>query len=325
MAVQLLNPLPRTLHHYVGQILAASDPGTWMELHHPGIEAASGSPLPRRVQDHVRALGGANADEPLFVAWPAFGHLEPLLLRRRRAATVIAVHDPRPLRRQAGHGRGAVRLGVAASRKRGVTILAHSVSARLVLQQAGYADVVQVPLPMSHPSPSSAGQPVGGKQVVRILGQNKQARDVTLLEKLGWAIKALGAETEIVGSGWPTVDGWSVRDEFVDEVEFSRLLSESAAVLIPYARFFQSDVAVRAAEAGRPVIGPAVGFLTELFGAGHPGLVAREAEVDAWLECVSDALRDATPFLDSATIAADRACTAWSELVTRLAHGCAPR
>lgn len=324
MAVQLLNPLPRTLHHYVGQILASSDLGAWVELHHPGIEAAGGSSLPRRVQDHVRALGGAAADEPLFVAWPAFGHLEPLLLRRRRAPTVIAVHDPRPLRRQAGHGRGAVRLGIAASRKRGVIILAHSASARLVLQQAGYADVVQLPLPMSHPSPSTAGQAVGGRQVVRILGQYKRARDVTLLEKLGRAIAALGAETEIVGRGWPAVDGWSVRDEFVDEVEFARLLSDSAAVLIPYARFFQSDVAVRAAEAGRPVIGPAVGFLNELFGAGHPGLVAREAEVDDWLECVRHALRDASAFLESATIAADRARTAWSQLATTLAGGCAP-
>jgi hypothetical protein len=57
-------------------------------------------------------------------------------------------------------------------------------------------------------------------------------------------------------------------------------------VLVPYSRFFQSGVAVRAVEVGTPVVGTRHPFLTDLLGADWPGLAASDAP-QAWLEAVT--------------------------------------
>jgi hypothetical protein len=103
--------------------------------------------------------------------------------------------------------------------------------------------------------PQQAPQVAGRQQNIRVLGQYKVDRDIQGLMRLAtnappeWRL-------EIIGRGWPPVDGWHICNEFVTEGRFDELIRTSHAVLIPYSRFFQSEVAVRALEWGVPVVGP---------------------------------------------------------------------
>lgn len=114
---------------------------------------------------------------------------------------------------------------------------------------------------------------------------------MVVLEAVGLRLSELGLRGELVGRGWPHLPGWTTRDEFVPEEEFSELVASSAAVMLPYRHFFQSGVAVRAAEAGVPVIGPAEGQLSEMFGGDYPGLV-HDGETESWMRAVSSVLED---------------------------------
>jgi hypothetical protein len=104
-------------------------------------------------------------------------------------------------------------------------------------------------------APQQAPQEAGIQQNIRVLGQYKVDRDIQGLMRLArnappeWRL-------EIIGRGWPPVDGWHICNEFVTEARFDELIRTSHAVLIPYSRFFQSDVAVRTLEWGVPVVGP---------------------------------------------------------------------
>lgn len=280
--VQVVNPLPRTLAHYTRELCSTVTGVTWHPVPCDGIEAGSSS-LATRVRRHARLIRSIDLSGPLVITWPAFGHLEPALLRRS-GPTMLIFHDPTPLRPQRGYGWLARRVGPIAAG--GTSIIAHSIRARDVLLNIGYRNVVLLPHPLLLPAENE--RPPKDSHIVRVLGQGKEARDIGLLASVGARLRAMGFSTEIVGRGWPDVPNWSIRPGFLPEDEFDAVLRESYAVLIPYARFFQSNVAVRALEQGVPVVGPKAGFLGELLGPDWAGLVSEEGP-EAWLSATLQA------------------------------------
>jgi hypothetical protein len=104
------------------------------------------------------------------------------------------------------------------------------------------------------------------RSIVTVLGQYKADRDIPLLEWLATVLPPQ-ARLQIVGRGWPTVNGWQVDARFIPEEEFDATIQQSSVVLIPYRRFYQSGVAIRALEQDVPVVGPRASVLSEIFGA----------------------------------------------------------
>ena len=80
-------------------------------------------------------------------------------------------------------------------------------------------------------------------------------------------------DLEIVGRGWPTIDGWKIDDRFVPEADVNRLVGSATVILIPYQEFFQSGVMVRAAELAVPVVTVRHEQTEMLYGTDWPGIV----------------------------------------------------
>jgi hypothetical protein len=78
-------------------------------------------------------------------------------------------------------------------------------------------------------------------------------------------------------------------------------LVDAECVLVPYRDYYQSDVAVRAVEAGVPVVGLRHEFIVSLLGADWPGLV-EAPHAEAWIHAIiaarsADVTEAARPFL----------------------------
>jgi glycosyltransferase involved in cell wall biosynthesis len=121
---------------------------------------------------------------------------------------------------------------------------------------------------------------------VLVLGQFKPARDLEVMATIGPPLRAAGFLPVVAGRGWPEVAGWDVIDEFLSEADFVRLLTSSAAVLIPYAHYYQSGVALRALEHGTPVVGRATGFLEGVLGSNFSGAVEVWDDPSSWIAAV---------------------------------------
>jgi hypothetical protein len=191
--------------------------------------------------------------EALIAVWPAVGYWDLLVL------TVVAdgrpvflvMHDPQPLVYARGYGTIAKALARRVGRG---AIVAHSPDAiQAIVDDAKMPRVSEALHPMF--APRLAPQVAGTRRNIRVLGQYKADRDVAGLERLA-ASAPSDWHLEIVGRGWPSIDGWNIRSEFVPEAHFDELVRTSHVVLIPYSRFFQSGVAIRALEWGVPVVGP---------------------------------------------------------------------
>jgi hypothetical protein len=227
--------------------------------------------------------------QAVIATWPTLGYLDILLLRSISLSipVYVVMHDPRPLVYARGYGvpaRTIARRGVA-SRGR---FIVHSDSARRAIHEdSGITEVVYLPHPMF--APTVAPGKTSLEKTVRVLGQYKADRDIRGLRKLAHEAPP-SWRLEVVGRGWPDIEGWRVVSRFVDEDSFDRLIRDSDAVLIPYTRFFQSGVAVRALEAGVPVVGPSVSSLSDLLGSDCAWLV-RDGD---WLSAVTHAV-DALP------------------------------
>ena len=181
----------------------------------------------------------------------------------------MVVHDPVPLRRQVGMGRLARRMGGAGARHGSIRVGVHSAPARDSLVAMGWPDPALLPHPVL---PRVTAAPRTG-DVVLVCGQYKPARDLRLLEQIARPLRECGLRPVVRGRGWPEVDGWEVREGFLAEEALDAALADAAVVLIPYAHFFQSGIAVRAVELGVPVAGPRHPFLTDLLGDDWPGLI----------------------------------------------------
>jgi hypothetical protein len=201
----------------------------------------------------VRRRITQDAPEALIATWPAVGYwdLPALTMIAGRRPVFLVMHDPQPLVYARGYGTVAKALARRLSKG---AIVAHSPDAvRAIVDDAGMPRVFEALHPMF--APRSAPPVEGTRRNIRVLGQYKVDRDVAGLERLA-ASAPLDWRLEIVGRGWPPIEGWDIRSEFVAEERFDELVRTSHVVLIPYSRFFQSGVAIRALEWGVPVVGP---------------------------------------------------------------------
>lgn len=292
--VVVVNPLDGALHHYAEALaIALSSSGSTAVAQLATVEPSrrTDSSRLRWLKDYVRLLRSARRLRParLIVTWPVLGYWDFLLVRlllpRRR--TWIVLHDPRPLVYARGYGRFARRLAsVPAMRSQ---VIVHSEAARAcVAEDASPRRLDLLPLPLKPESPSIAAVPTD-RPVVRVLGQFKADRDVAALERL--AAEAPADWTfEVVGRKWPDISGWHVTSRFVSEEEFDELIDTANVIVIPYRRFFQSDVAIRALEHSTPVVGPRQSSLAELLGSASPWLV----DEGSWLPAVSSAIAGGT-------------------------------
>lgn len=278
--VGIVNPLPSALAHYEAALETrlASAGADVVRLPSVSIEgrgrdraaAAVNSLVQRRPSTEQRM-------DRILVTWPVFGHLDLFLrLRPRAHRLTVVMHDPEPLRPQFGTSRSASTL--ARTWSGGGDWMVHSVGAARAMQGRGLTAETCLPLPMLEPS----GQWRGGATVL-VLGQYKQARDLDLLRMLAPGLRRLGLHPVIRGRGWPPVEGWHVRAEYLSEDAFDEAIAQAACVLLPYRLLFQSDVATRAAERGVPVVGPASSNVPDLYGASWPGAVPTGSPASEWL------------------------------------------
>lgn len=309
--VVVVNPLGSALDHYTRALvhdLAAVGVSTRVvSVAEPSADGRSAASwVARYVVALARARRGAPAE--VVVTWPVLGYLDLPLARfvlGRRVRASITLHDPRPLVRAVGYGRAVRRLVRPVTGR--VRFVVHSEAAKRHVSDDARVDVPVVPHPVL---PAAAGDGAGGPgtgdpapstpadaqgaPTVRVLGQYKRDRDVALLEALA---ERLGerASLEIHGRGWPGVTGWRVVEGFVDESRLDALIEGSDCVLVPYRRFYQSGIAVRALELGTPFVGPEASSLAE-FGPEVSCLVDEpegddDARVQAWCEAVRRAVR----------------------------------
>lgn len=318
-ALNVVNPLPRALHHYAHElhVLLDSLPDVrWDDVPVRSAEVGALGKVQklRAAVRHLRLLRRVSG--PSIELWPVLGHLESLGVRGTQTAVIH--HDPVPIRAQAGYGAKAVRTGVLQANRVGMVAVAHSRAAERQLREFGYRRVFAVPHPILPPVERLAKS----TSVVRVLGQFKPARDLELLQSLGPQLRRLGYETEIVGRGWPDVNGWRVSDEFVGEEKLADLIASAGAIVIPYRRYWQSGIAVRALEASVPVVGVSGGFLDELYGDDTRLLVGEKADVSDWGERIDAAMRaDPGILFGHAARYHESGRGAWRDLVRVLAYG----
>ncbi|MGI9602027.1 MAG: hypothetical protein ACR2QE_09090 [Acidimicrobiales bacterium] len=289
--IRLLNPLPTLLGRYeftLAQMLEAGGHCSVCEPV-PSIEMpdAAMTDRGRRGVEVARAIRQelGSGDGLIVCVWPAFGLADPVVWGHRGAPPVrIVLHDPVPMRRQFGSGRLAARLGRLAMRSN-IDAVVHSSVAADAVRATGWPEPTLARHPMSAPEPRRRG----GDGTIAVLGQYKPVRDLDLLGRLGPALRERGLRPTILGRQWPDVPGWDVRDAFVPEAELTDTIARAEAVIVPYTRYYQSGIAIRAAEVAVPVVGRRHPFLADLFGDEWPGLVGGD-HVDEWLGAVEGVL-----------------------------------
>lgn len=291
MATYLANPLPQALLHYGKELHdVLSRCGAEPKLL-PVMSAETQGRGRARVglatlRERRSALQHVPAGADVVITWPVFGLLDAATWRLPRSVRMsLVVHDPVALRRQVGLGRTAAMLGRLTSSDRRLVVV-HSREAELELRARGIRPGAIVPHPMLEPR---RAWNCDSSKTVLVLGQYKHARDVPLLAELGPALRRAGFSPEIKGRGWPEdLPGWKVESRFLSERELEVSLRSAAVVLLPYRFFFQSGIAVRAAELGVPVVGPRMSSLELLYGADWPGLLPVDSSVTSWAGAVGE-------------------------------------
>lgn len=298
----IVNPLGGALAHYT-EALAKTlrSAGTEVQVLSVQEPSLSGRSRWRWLLDYMRILtkarhSAAKSDSQILVVWPVLGFLDLLLVRLlcgRRASVVY--HDPKPLVRAVGSDPVSARLIAALPDLPDVVV--HSQAAAETMQSFGFMSQTHfLAHPMFPPTTSEQAHPTPGrdKPVVRVLGQFKRDRDIEALKALADHV-GHDVDLEIVGRGWPDVSGWEVDARFVSEQELDELVRNSAVVVIPYLRFYQSGIAIRALESGTPIVGRAATSLADLYGHNSELLVSADPAtglVDAlsWVNAVRYAI-----------------------------------
>lgn len=292
----LVNPLGGALAHYT-EALSKTLQASGVQVRIRSIEepSVSGGSRWRWLADYLCLLAkvGSSGGQGgrTLVVWPVLGFIDLVLVRLlngRRASVVY--HDPQPLVRAAGSDALSARLVFKIPDLPDVIV--HSEAAAITMKSLGYKSTMHLLAhPMLPPVAPAAEVKMGSadRPVVRVLGQFKRDRDLGALEGLAKELMS-EVDLEIVGRGWPDIDGWKVDARFVSEQELDHLVEGSDAVVIPYLRFYQSGIAIRALESCTPVVGRASTSLADLYGresklllGEHPqtGLVEPSAWADA--------------------------------------------
>lgn len=278
----LVNPLPQALHHYEQALQG--------HLERPldsvavSIEASGSGRLrrpARRVSALSRLLALALRRRAALVLWPSLGLADLALARLSRGIRMVIIHDPFPLRKQAGFGRMGRALGRWGSRGKRVRVVTHTELAAAALAEQGIHCHMVLPHPvmLDRQAVPAAKSPT---PTVLVAGQCKEARDLQLLQSLP-ALLPDDWNWSVCGRGWPSLSGWNVDSRFLSESELDRAISDAHIVLVPYDFYFQSGIAARAYELGTPVVARRHEFIEFLFGHSWPGIV-EGAQPDQWAE-----------------------------------------
>lgn len=295
--IAILNPLPGLLAHFNRALidnLEMIDGVTVVELDVTGTEMDDDSGTLDRVRSAIRFVREVRREtrradfDCVINIWPTFGYIDALLWRilplQPRVWTIL--HDVKPLRPQFGYWPPAIRplrLGTLGSHG----WLVHTQHAADTAVALGFDRPVVVPHPILTEH-ERASQP---SREVLVFGQHKPARDTELLVRLGPSLREAGFVPHIVGRGWPRLENWEYDERFVNEADVPKVLREAAAVLIPYKRYYQSGVAIRAIESGTPVVGVRTKFLEDYLGRDWPGLIEPESDCSsAWIEAIVRAI-----------------------------------
>jgi glycosyltransferase involved in cell wall biosynthesis len=320
--VSYLNPLTKTLVHYARELEQ-----TLQRCGLPSRELTSGSAeglggvsgkarMAYRGVRNARRLARSDADLAIGL-WPTFGLLEIPLVSGGHRRTAVIIHDPRPITHQVGYGPRAQRLAAWTTRRGGPTLLVHSDEAEAdVRSMLPAATVVNVPHPILTTQRASHGDVP--RRVV-VAGQYKPERDIDLLNDLGPRLRANDIEAVVAGRGWSNRlnPSWEVHDRFVTETELDSLLASAAAVVIPYRRYYQSGIAIRALELGTTPIGEENSFLGSLLGSSSMQLregADAEDYLSAILSATSGRAETAGLFRDFQS----RVDRGWSGLLTHM-------
>lgn len=268
MRVLLVNPLPAALAHYESVLeRTLHDAGCEVQIADAtSIEVAGGRAerLRKLLRLGAERLFMRPRADVVVVLWPALGFLDVLtwLIASRRAPVCVVMHDPVPLRPQVGlstRARGVARFLLRRSR---VTFLFHTDIAAHEFSDRP-EDVRLVP----HPARPVPHQVSDG--ALRILGQFKPARDLEAIR----ALTAAPGPRQIMGRGWPEIDGWERTDEFLSEQALTEALASARSIAIPYSAFFQSGIAARAFELGVPVVSLRHEHIADMYGDDWTGFV----------------------------------------------------
>jgi glycosyltransferase involved in cell wall biosynthesis len=317
--VRIYSPLHNVSEHFVERLIESLDAGGVSSVRLRSRNGEVGADWRAKAfafGAHVRNVRRyARAGGPNVVAWPLLGWWEMPLWRHRNHKTLIAMHDPEPLVQQNGLSpRSAIRSAKVCGSKWPHLV---TMSPEAYAVAANYFDPARihlVPHPMRAPNPDDLAAP--GRSVL-VLGQYKPARDLDAMTAIAPTLRAAGWDPTVAGRGWPPIPGWRVIDRFVSEVEFHELLRSAAVVLLPYRYYFQSGVALRALEAGVPVVGRDTGFLTAILGANFPGAVDDWDDPSSWLAAVEAAASARSDQICSAAAYSRRGATEWRTLLNR--------
>lgn len=300
--VIVVNPLGMALEHYTEALRGhLRDAGVETELISVAEPSQSGKGRTRWLVSYSRALLSAGhmarrstVPAGVLLTWPVLGFLDVLAVKFACGTSgIIVYHDPRPLVRSVGSSPMFARLAGLLRRRPGA--LVHSKQAARAMGDLGLAsNLTLLPHPMLPVADSVQEQPPGKTPQIRVLGQYKPDRDVALLEELSSRLPR-EYNLEIVGRGWPDVKGWTVDARFVSEDELDGLISTSDAIIIPYKRFYQSGIAIRALEQAVPIVGRAGTSLRDLYGPRSGLLVTesgeqRDTAIGGWISAIEHAL-----------------------------------
>lgn len=337
----ILNPLGVALSHYTDALTHQfADAGIETEVLSIVEPSQSGKSRLQWLADYSAMLYSAGrrtrkrtSAEHVLLTWPVLGFLDLLMVKVLCGNSgVIVYHDPQPLVRSVGSSQAVAGLIRLVKRRPGT--LVHSNEAAAAMTAVGLTDgLMLVPHPMFPPSDSGKEPAVnadtGNRPRVRVLGQYKADRDIALLTSLAGRLGPK-YDLEIVGRGWPAVPGWNVDPRFVPEDELDELIATSDAIVIPYKRFYQSGIAVRALEQAVPIVGRVGTSLNDLYGPQSRLLVAAKdevpgLEVEAWISAIEYAVGEGrTETLLAAKLFHEEATKGWGLLGrTLLAQGSA--
>lgn len=302
----IVNPLGGALGHYTSalhrHLVDADVPAQIRSIQEPSV---SGKHRLTWLLEYVQLLATAgwhkrrrSVQPRILITWPVLGFWDLFLVKVLcGSSSWVVYHDPSPLVRSTGSSRAVSALMGRLKSRPGT--LVHSQEAAEAMRSLGLGDKLtllphpvllhKAQLPVRRPDTRATVRPR-----VRVLGQYKRDRDLALMEALATRLGS-DYDCDIVGRGWPAVKGWHVDARFVPEAELDQLIADSTVILIPYKRFYQSGIAIRALEQAIPVVGRADTSLRDLFGADSPLLVSEESQsvgdVDAWVSAIEFATK----------------------------------
>ena len=284
--IRLSNSIPEVLKHYQSETidtLARIGQTASVLSNTPSIEGMSGASS--RAKSLLRSLawpGRARSysEGPVLHLWPSFGIFEVALWHR--PVDYLVYHDPIPLRRQIGFD--PLSRFVAQHQIGGKpTIVSHSSDATGELRRIfPRHEIVNLLHPVLG---NTRNVRTRGNRVV-VVGQYKFARDVELLERLGPLLSGIGLQPMIFGRGWPQISGWTVTSGFLSEQDLDEVIGSALVVVLPYRKYFQSGVAVRALEQGTPVVSPRTSFITDLLGVDSSAIITEPTAVEEWVSAI---------------------------------------